>query len=631
MNAHTILHLILWPPLIGFLINGIFGRSFPKALISFIACFMPLLSFVGTVIAYMQFKNIPTNVVLYFWFLAEGAAKVNFEFYIDNLSLLMLFIVTGVGTLIHVYSSGYMHSDAGFHRYFAYLNLFLFSMLLLVLGSNLVVIFAGWEGVGLCSFLLIGFWYSNADYNRAANKAFIMNRIGDAGFILAMFLLSLNFGTLNVIEIFESLQNDGYGINQPLMIGITLLLFLGVCGKSAQIPLFTWLPDAMAGPTPVSALIHAATMVTAGIYLVARTHVLFELCPVSLQVIAAVGLATAFVGALIALKQHDIKKILAYSTVSQLGYMVVALGVGAYMTAMFHVMTHAFFKALLFLAAGSVIHGLSGEQDIRKMGAIKQKMQWTHMVFLIGTLAIIGCPPLAGFFSKDEIMAAVFSRNVYYFSALAAISVLSAWYMLRLYFSTFYGEYRGEKESWHRVHESPAIMVIPLVVLAVLSIVGGFAGTPDLIYEKHFVYSFLQSVILQKQFHVSHSFEYSLWAASAAMLVAVAFITYKRYARRGIEDWMSEPKSIGQWVSNKLYVDELYQVVIVKPLYLLGQWFGQIFENAVIDRCVRTPAKLITGFHKGLQPLHSGNIGWYLLSLTIGLVLFLFMFIHCKS
>lgn len=363
MNAQLLINLIIWPPFIGFLINGIFGSKFSKSLANLIGCTGPVISFVATILAYMQYKDQQTVVNLYEWFSINNMA-VNFSFMLDNLSFIMLFVVTGVGSLIHIYSGGYMHDDKGFWRFFSYLNLFLFSMLLLVLGQNMIVLFAGWEGVGLCSFLLIGFWFQNADYNAAARKAFVMNRIGDLGFLIAIFLIAKNYGTLNINEILEQLHTKE--LSTGLITLITLLLFVGVTGKSAQIPLFTWLPDAMAGPTPVSALIHAATMVTAGIYLVCRMYGLFELAPLTLQVITWTGILTALMAASIALKQNDIKKVLAYSTVSQLGYMVTALGVGAYSTAIFHVVTHAFFKALLFLCAGSVIHGLHGEQDIVK-------------------------------------------------------------------------------------------------------------------------------------------------------------------------------------------------------------------------------------------------------------------------
>lgn len=414
MDTSILLHLIIWPTLLGFIINGLFGARLPRGLVGLIACAGPLLGFIATLIIYSGQPLLePIRFTYYNWFTIGLGNQVGFSVHIDALTVLMLFVVTGVGTLIHVYSIGYMRDDAGYPRFMAYLNLFLFSMILLVTASNLVLLFAGWEGVGLCSFLLIGYWFGNTEYNKAARKAFVMNRIGDLGFILGIFLLANRFNSVDIVTIQQSFGE--YSQNDPLLVTITILLFIGVCGKSAQIPLFTWLPDAMAGPTPVSALIHAATMVTAGIYLVARMNILFSLTPLTLQIILITGVVTAIVAASIALRQNDIKKVLAYSTVSQLGYMAASLGVAAYTTAIFHVMTHAFFKALLFLGAGSVIHGLGGEQDIRKMGGLKSKMMWTHLVFLIGTLAIVGCPPFAGFFSKDEILAAVYSWNFWSF------------------------------------------------------------------------------------------------------------------------------------------------------------------------------------------------------------------------
>jgi len=627
MDATLILHIILWPPLIGFLINGLFGNSFPKWAVSILACLGPLTSFVGTVLAYTYLSGPAQSIPLYTWFIVEGSAKINFGFYIDHLAIIMLFVVTGVGSLIHAYSTGYMHDDKGYSRFMSYMNLFLFSMLLLVLGSNLVVLFAGWEGVGLCSFLLIGFWFENKEYNRAAAKAFIMNRIGDLGFLVAIFLIINKFGGIEFTDIHETIMEEGQ-LHDPQILLICLLLFLGVCGKSAQIPLFTWLPDAMAGPTPVSALIHAATMVTAGIYLIARMYFLFDYAPQSLTIIAITGCITALVAATIALKQNDIKKILAYSTVSQLGYMAVALGVGAYITAVFHLMTHAFFKALLFLGAGSVIHGLHGEQDISKMGGLKSKMKWTYAVMLIGTLAIVGCPPFAGFFSKDEILAAVYSKNFWFFLVLAFASVFTAWYMFRLLFATFHGQFRGSEEKLNKVHESSYSMIIPLVVLAVFSILGGFVGLPEITGGDHKLYKFLVQSIAHTRFKVSHLFEYSLWGVTILALVSIGYITFKKYATSDTKVFEPGNSLISRIIVNKFYLDELYALLFVNPLKKTGSWIINQFEYGVIDRLIRIPDTLIESSSFALKNLQSGKLSWYLLSTVVSILLIVLVFIY---
>ncbi|MBK7358712.1 MAG: NADH-quinone oxidoreductase subunit L [Saprospiraceae bacterium] len=627
MDATLILHIILWPPLIGFLINGLFGNSFPKWAVSILACLGPLTSFVGTVLAYTYLSGPAHSIPLYTWFIVEGSAKINFGFYIDHLAIIMLFVVTGVGSLIHAYSTGYMHDDKGYSRFMSYMNLFLFSMLLLVLGSNLVVLFAGWEGVGLCSFLLIGFWFENKEYNRAAAKAFIMNRIGDLGFLVAIFLIINKFGGIEFTDIHETIMEEGQ-LHDPQILLICLLLFLGVCGKSAQIPLFTWLPDAMAGPTPVSALIHAATMVTAGIYLIARMYFLFDYAPQSLTIIAITGCITALVAATIALKQNDIKKILAYSTVSQLGYMAVALGVGAYISAVFHLMTHAFFKALLFLGAGSVIHGLHGEQDISKMGGLKSKMKWTYAVMLIGTLAIVGCPPFAGFFSKDEILAAVYSKNFWFFLVLAFASVFTAWYMFRLLFATFHGQFRGSEEKLNKVHESSYSMVIPLVVLAVFSILGGFVGLPEITGGDHKLYKFLVQSIAHTRFKVTHLFEYSLWGVTVLALVSIGYITFKKYATSDTKVFEPGNSLISRIIVNKFYLDELYAMLFVNPLKKTGSWIINQFEYGVIDRLIRIPDNLIESSSYALKNLQSGKLSWYLLSTVVSILLIVLVFIY---
>ncbi|HEY5824569.1 MAG TPA: NADH-quinone oxidoreductase subunit L, partial [Cyclobacteriaceae bacterium] len=468
MSLDLLASLIPLFPLLGFLIVGLNVKKLSHGAVSVIACGSVLLSFVISIYLFVLLLNLPEesrsiNIVLFDWIKTSGFSA-SFSFLIDPLSSLMLLIITGVGFLIHVYSIGYMHDDEGFNRFFSYLNLFVFFMLLLVMGSNYLLMFVGWEGVGLCSYLLIGFWFKNKDYTSAANKAFIMNRIGDLGLIIGIVLIFVLFGSIQYNEVFAKAAS--FGIGSEMITLITVLLFVGAMGKSAQIPLYTWLPDAMAGPTPVSALIHAATMVTAGIYMVARNNVLYALSPFSLHLILVVGLVTALFAATIALTQNDIKKVLAYSTVSQLGLIFVALGVGAFSSGIFHMATHAFFKALLFLGAGSVIHALSGEQDIRHMGGLRKYLPITFITFLIGTLAISGIPPFAGFFSKDEILAHAFADNTIVWGVALLASLLTSFYMFRLFFLTFSGSTRASDEVMRHIHESPKSITIPLIVLA---------------------------------------------------------------------------------------------------------------------------------------------------------------------
>ena len=442
-------------PFLGFLLNGLLNRKLSGTVAGLIGSATVLGSFLISVMLFLNFQYQYT-VQLFDW-ISVGSLQIPFQYQIDQLSLIMLLLVTGVGFLIHVYSIGYMHHDENVGKFFSFLNLFIFSMLLLVMGANFVILFIGWEGVGLCSYLLIGFWNKNTAYNNAAKKAFIINRIGDLGFLLGIFLIYLTFNSVQYAEVFQkaSLGQFGtYGVG--ICTAITLLLFVGAMGKSAQLPLYTWLPDAMAGPTPVSALIHAATMVTAGIYMVLRANVLFTLAPDTLQVVAIVGAATALFAATIGLAQNDIKKVLAYSTVSQLGYMFLALGVMGYSTALFHVLTHAFFKALMFLGAGSVIHAMSNEQDLRRMGGLRKALPITFLTFLIGCLAISGIPPFSGFFSKDEILAHAFEHNKVLWAMGLLTAFLTAFYMFRLLFLAFFGEFRGTEEQKHHLHESPA-------------------------------------------------------------------------------------------------------------------------------------------------------------------------------
>ena len=513
-----LVYLIPLLPLIGFVIIGLFGKKLSKGLVGVIGGGTILGAFALSLGIFFELTGQVEKSVtidLFSWITA-GKLSIPFSFLIDPLSSLFLLIITGIGFLIHLYSSGYMSHDEGFSRFFAYLNLFIFFMLLLVLGSNYLIMFVGWEGVGLCSYLLIGFWFKNTAYNNAAKKAFIMNRIGDLGFLLGIILIYVTFGSISYHDVF--LQAKNFSSGNPVLTIITLLLFVGAMGKSAQLPLYTWLPDAMAGPTPVSALIHAATMVTAGIYMIARSNILYTLSPFSMEVVAIVGACTALFAATIGLAQNDIKKVLAYSTVSQLGYMFLALGVGAYTGAVFHVMTHAFFKALLFLGAGSVIHAMSGEQDIRSMGGLKKYLPITHLTFLLGTLAIVGFPGFSGFFSKDEILAHAYEQNKILWFIGILTAAMTTFYMFRLYFLTFKGDFRGTHDQEHHLHESPKSMTIPLVVLAVLSVVGGFIGIPEVLGGTHFLEEFLNPVFEDSSFrmvhHLSESAELMLMAVS---------------------------------------------------------------------------------------------------------------------
>ena len=613
-------------PFAGFLINGLGRNVFPKSVIGLIGCSTVLASFVLSVLTFNQLSNGDhIEVHLFNWFELD-TFKASFSFLVDRLSVIMILIITGVGFLIHVYSTGYMHDDKGFGKFFAYLNLFIFFMLLLVMGSNYLIMFIGWEGVGLCSYLLIGFWYTNDDYADAAKKAFIMNRIGDLGFLIGIFLLIAYFGSSEFSEIFPRAVAT-HGIEIPFTL-ITLLLFVGAVGKSAQLPLFTWLPDAMAGPTPVSALIHAATMVTAGVYMIARSNVLFSLAPITLEVIAITGLTTAVIAALIAISQTDIKKVLAYSTVSQLGYMFLGLGVGAYTGAFFHVLTHAFFKALLFLGAGSVIHATSNEQDMRKMGGLKGKLKLTFATMLIGTIAISGLPPFAGFFSKDEILSAVFehSKTMYVIGVLTAM--LTSFYMFRMLYLTFYGKFRGTAEQEHHLHESPPSMTIPLVVLAVLSIVGGFIGIPAVFFGGHLwlqqwlapVFQ-LSAPLLPKADAVA-STEIMLMILSVVGALIALIYAYLRYVKGGHVPASDEEERPGlvNLSYHKFYVDELYDFLIRKPLDSLSVFFYKIVDLLAIDGIVNGFGKITLGASKRLRLLQTGNVGFYIFVMVLGII-----------
>lgn len=626
-NISQIAWLIPVLPLLGFLINGLGRKVLSKPAISIVGCGVILASFILSIMVFAEVKNGYSGVVEYFNFISVGALRIPFSFQLDALSAIFLLIITGVGFLIHVYSTSYMHHETTEHfgRYFSYLNLFIFFMLLLVMGANYVILFIGWEGVGLCSYLLIGYWFRNTEYNNAARKAFIMNRIGDLGFLLAIFWIIARLGSADYGEVFANVSK----LSPADITGITLLLFIGATGKSAQIPLYTWLPDAMAGPTPVSALIHAATMVTAGIYMIARSNVLYSLSGITQNIVALIGLATAILGATIALKQNDIKKVLAYSTVSQLGYMFLALGLGAYAAAVFHVMTHAFFKALLFLGSGSVIHAMGGEQDIRFMGGLNKKLKITWITFLIGCLAIAGLPPFSGFFSKDAILLSAFENNKILYVVALFGALLTAFYMFRLFFITFTGQFRGTEEQKNHLHESPPAMTIILIVLAVLSIIGGFVGIPEIFIKGgNNISEFLAPVIQSHGEHVvSHTTEYLLMGLSTGLIIViiiVAWLRYKNYQPK-------ETVGFGKILENKWYVDELYDKIIVRPVNKLGSWFNESFEKSGIDAFVNGVGKAVQYSGRQLRLLQSGQTGNYVLLMVVCMVVLLVLQFFIKK
>lgn len=618
-------------PLIGFLINGLGQKSLPKSLIGIIGSGVVLASFLiscGLFSDVYAARNAGEEAAFYFkafdW-ISVGNFELTFSFLLDPLSAIMLLIVTGIGFLIHLYSYSYMHSDAGFGKFFAYLNLFIFFMLLLVLGSNYLIMFIGWEGVGLCSYLLIGFWYKNSSYASAAKKAFVMNRIGDLGFLIAVFGIIATFGSLEFSQVLPAASKLPMGDAGLLL--ITMMLFVAATGKSAQLPLFTWLPDAMAGPTPVSALIHAATMVTAGIYMIARSNVMFTLSPVTMEVIAIVGIATALLAAFIAITQNDIKKVLAYSTVSQLGYMFLGLGVGAFTGAFFHVLTHAFFKALLFLGAGSVIHAMSNEQDMRFMGGLKKNLPITYITMLVGTIAIAGIPPLSGFFSKDEILAhAFFSSPIFW--VLGFIGALcTAFYMFRLLFMTFFGEFRGTAEQQAHLHESPWQMTLPLIVLAALAAIGGLLNVPSALGGGHWLGEFLNPVfatsnMLAQPFELSHTTEYILMAISSIGAIGMAFFAYNKYAKSSstVAEDLTSKGALYRLSYGKFYIDEFYNAIVVKPLDGLSKVLYRQIDRLGIDKLVNGVGDFFLLAGRGIRQIQTGHVGFYIFMMVLGVI-----------
>ncbi len=605
-------------PLVGTLVNALFGR-FIGHKAHWIAVPALFASFVTSCLVFARVWGGQTWVGDLFPWVIAGPFKTAVTAQVDQLSAVMLLVVTGVGFLIHVYSAGYMHDDHGYARYFTYLNLFVFSMVMLVLAGNFLVLYVFWEAVGLCSYLLIGFWYERKSATDAGKKAFIVNRVGDFGFGLGVMLIWVTFGTLNYGEVFAK-ADASVSVNTYL--AIALLLFMGACGKSAQLPLFTWLPDAMEGPTPVSALIHAATMVTAGVYMVARCHKLFEMAPLSLEIVAWVGGLTAVFAATIGLVQTDIKRVLAYSTISQLGYMFVGVGVGAYAAGIFHLVTHAFFKALLFLGAGSVIHGLSGEQDLRKMGGLAPRMMTTTVTFLIGAFGLAGIPPLAGFFSKDEILASAFHEHHYVLWALLVVGVfMTAFYTFRLVFLAFFGGPRMPKEVAHHIHESPSVMTIPLVILAALTVVAGLAvGIPSS-HGTAFT-RFLSPVLPLGEAEHSAGVAFTLLVLSALVAiagVALAWFVYGRMPVRAASIGVAR-NPLHKLLLEKYYVDEIYDVLFVKPIYHLSLWLARVFDPRVIDAVVNGVATLVAGWARGLRRVQTGFVMNYALAVVLGAV-----------
>ena len=640
------LFLIPLLPLIGFLINGLLLGRLPKPVISLVACGSVGLSLVLSIASFFELKALAPEArqitqTLFSWISAD-LFNVNMGFLLDPLSAVMILVVTGVGFLIHVYSVGYMGHDKGYGRYFAYLNLFTFSMLTLVLADNFLLLFVGWEGVGLCSYLLIGFWYEKQSATDAGKKAFIVNRIGDFGFLIGMFIVFWSVGSLDFVTV-SRMAPEVFAAGGGLITAACLLLFLGATGKSAQIPLYVWLPDAMEGPTPVSALIHAATMVTAGVYMLARTNALFVLAPDALMVVAVIGVLTAIFAATIGLAQNDIKRVLAYSTVSQLGYMFLACGVASFTAGIFHLMTHAFFKALLFLGAGSVIHAMSGQQDMRHMGGLKKHLPITFMTMFAATLAIAGIPLFSGFFSKDEILWKAYSSSTngaWYFWTIGVIAaVLTAFYMFRLMFLTFYGSERMDAETKHHLHESPKSMTVPLMALAVLSVIGGYVGIPHIFGGTNDFEVWLRPVMngaaheapkhaLAASGHSAVE-EWSLMLVSVALIGLAIYMAYYYY-RKNVEaatrlaDRLSWIKSL---LVNKYYVDEIYGVLVVRPTIYFSLFLWKIFDVIIIDGTLNGLASIWRDVSDGLRHSQGGRLRGYATIFAAGVVLLIAYFV----
>jgi NADH-quinone oxidoreductase subunit L len=680
MTPNLDLWLIPILPLAGAAINGLVGKHFSRRLVSAVALTFSGAAFLMALVVASQFSSLPSlpHVETVGTWLRSGTFSADFAFYLDQLSLVMLLVVTGVGFLIHIYSVGYMWEEGGFYRFFSYLNLFMFFMLTLVLASNYLVMFIGWEGVGLASYLLIGFWFTRDSAAAAGKKAFIVNRIGDFGFLIALFLMIRHFQSLDFLRVFAAVmpyapETAGIGFLTP----IALLLMVGACGKSAQIPLYVWLPDAMEGPTPVSALIHAATMVTAGVYMVARSHVIFERAPSALMVVAIIGVLTAFFAATIGMAQTDIKKVLAYSTISQLGYMFLACGVTAFSAGIFHLMTHAFFKGLLFLAAGSVIHAVGGEQDMRKMGGLRSHIPWTFWTMTIATFAIAGIPPLAGFVSKDEILWRAYQASWIYWLLGVVTAFITSFYIFRLWFMTFFGEYRGaagasgHKHEEHRghgtgkdevartgisaphsqahghggIHESPPVMIVPLVILAVLSFVGGWIGWPGSLggsnhFDQFLGPAFRATTPFANRAHVEagetippenqtegteprtgHSTELVFTGISVAAAVLGLFLAWLLYhARPELPDRIAQSAhGLYSAVANKYWIDDLYAAIFVTPLVMISRVvFWRTVDQGLIDGTLDGSADSARELSEEVRHIESGNVRSYAAWVAIG-------------
>lgn len=637
MQHSLLMAILILSPFVGFLINGFRYKRHSANVAGVIGTIAVAISFVCSILLVADLMSLPEESraisVKFFEWMAVDKFKVDAGFLVDQISAIMILVITGVGSLIHMFSIGYMHHDKGVAKYFAYLNLFIFNMLLLVLGDSLLVMFVGWEGVGLCSYLLIGFWFTDAEKAAAGMKAFVTNRIGDAAFLLGMFILFVTFGTLNFSELNALAPTTAEASWLGAVTLGTLMLFIGATGKSAQIPLYVWLPDAMAGPTPVSALIHAATMVTAGVYMIVRLNPLFIVAPNTMMVIAVIGAATAVFAATIGMTQWDIKKVLAYSTVSQLGYMFLAVGVGAFGAAMFHLMTHAFFKALMFLGSGSVIHAMHEEQDIRKMGALKKYMPVTHFTFVLGWLAIIGMPPFAGFFSKDEILAYTFNSpfgSPWLWAAGALGATLTAFYMTRLMCLTFWGQSRVPKEV--HPHESPALMTIPLIVLGILSVIGGWIGIPHVIGEilghipnvwEHWLHPVIKPI--PGWTPIEHSTEWTLMAVSVSLAAVSAFVAYQFYVKSPeMPKKVSESiKPIYNLVYNKYFVDEVYFGSIINPLVNLSKNIWYYVDVNFIDKMTYLAGDLMKGMGSLVRSFQTGNMQQYAMYIGVGVVVVL--------
>jgi NADH-quinone oxidoreductase subunit L len=646
--------LILLPivfPLIGMLINAFFGRRLGERLSGTIATLAVALSFGSVLMLLSQLQALPQGaegahggegahglVANLFPWISVGTLTVPFGFQVDQLSILLMLVITGVGLLIHVYATGYMHNDARFPRFFVYLNLFIASMLVLVMGNSFLMMFVGWELVGLCSYLLIGFWFNNVKNAEAGRKAFVVNRIGDVAFVLGIMMIFVNFGSLTFDEVFKAVKERGAEAAGALTL-ITALLFVGATGKSAQLPLFVWLPDAMAGPTPVSALIHAATMVTAGIYMMARSHAMFALAPDTQFWVALIGGLTALVAGWAALTQWDIKKVLAYSTVSQLGFMIAACGLGAYVAAIFHLITHAFFKALLFLGSGSVIHGIEHNpktathatghggghhdgldpQDMRNMGGLKSRMKLTFFTYLVGGFALAGVPPFSGFWSKDEILVAAADKNMIVFALLAVTAVLTAFYTMRQMRLVFFGEPRS-KEAWHTVENGPQI-VLPLVVLAVFAALGGLINFP--FGGEGFAHAlghWLEPVLGKEE----AKFDFVkavVFTALALGAMAVAYVLYRsNYSEKQQVEPLEKLGPLYALSSNKWYLDELYRALIVKPFYGVAAVFAQVIDKGAIDALVNYIGTSVRDLSGSLRQIQTGFVRSYGLVMLLGVV-----------